>query len=343
MGTEFNHQAAAEIVPQTPANHRFCRRGGIVNRAVGADDFLRLEPGFFDDFRSDNVVHFGFELFDFLHPNVGFGGVRLEKSVAFGFKALKLLFQAGVQVEVGVGKLLVFGIDNPFRNRRLPGVLFREVGAMPLSANVVQVAQQPLLNGVERVFVQDVVVTLMPGRHEFVSLFRNAAHELAQTNGLRHEFFGQNVKTQSHGGNGRRRVKVQRQADNHSFNAEVFNVLFGKQVAVVAEDFNVLTRFRFVFPAVNAAQAEAGFLSEFSAQDVAVERAGDAVRTNVGNSDNFDKLGVDSAEKDVAFVAGSQNGNANRSVGFGISVIIPAQPGFGSQILFNRAAEEIAM
>ena len=103
-----------------------------------------------------------------------------------------------------------------------------------------------------------------------------------------------------HGGNCRRRVKVQRQSDNDSFNAQRLGVF--EQVFVIFVNLDVLTSLVFGLPSVNRHQALASRQSGVGIV-VAVERAPLVVRSDVCNGDNLNVFRIDSSQKDVAFVA----------------------------------------
>ena len=90
---------------------------------------------------------------------------------------------------------------------------------MPLGADVVQLAQQPLADHVDRVVVQDVVVPLMAGGQQQLGLLGHAGHLLALVDAVAHQLFGHHVQAGLHGGDGRRGVQVQRQGDDHRLDA----------------------------------------------------------------------------------------------------------------------------
>ena len=102
------------------------------------------------------------------------------------------------------------------RQRLLPTVLAGQVAAVPLGADVVQIAQHAAPDRVDRVGVEDVVVPLVAGGQDQAGLLGHAGHVLALVDAVGHELFGDHVQAGLHGGDGRRGVQVQRQGDDHA-------------------------------------------------------------------------------------------------------------------------------
>ena len=285
MRAEFNHQTAASALPQTPANEFFARRA-VVRRAVAQNEVVSLIAVLrrVDDF----VLQTHSRLF---HFNAGFfnrrTASRFQRVFGIVVNRSKLFRLRVVRLEV-------------FRHGLLPGVSAGHVASMPLSANVVQVAQQSALNRVHRFFVKNVVVTLMSGRQMDFRQLRRLRHFFTFKNRVRHELFCQDVQALFHGSNRRRRVKVQRQSDNDRFNAQRLGVF--EQVFVIFVNLDVLTSLVFGLPAVNRHQALASRQGGVGIV-VAVERAPLVVRSDVCNGDNLNVFRIDSSQKDVAFVA----------------------------------------
>ena len=116
---------------------------------------------------------------------------------------------------VGLG---IVGLGRP-GHRLLPAIVARQVAAVPLGADVVQLAQQPLADHLDRVVVEDVVVPLVAGGQEQLGLLGHAGHLLALVDAVAHQLLGQHVQAGLHGGHGRRGVQVQRQGDDHRLDA----------------------------------------------------------------------------------------------------------------------------
>ena len=197
-----------------------------------------------------------------------------------------------------------------FRHRHLPAVGARRVAAVPLRANIVNIAEQAALDLIFRFVIENIVMALVSDREVLAELRRGARHFFTFDNRVPHELFAQNVQ-------GRDRVQVERQTDNDRFNTEFFRV--AEQIAIVGVDLDVLARFVFRLPAVflheTATRGERGV-----AVTVAVERAILVVRTNVGDRDDLHEIRIARAEKHAAFVADAQNGDPQR---FGMRLRIP--------------------
>ncbi len=137
-------------------------------------------------------------------------------------------------------------LDRPGQ-RRLPTVVAGEVAAVPLGADVVQLAQQPLAEQFHRVVVEDAVMALVAGGQQAIGLLGRQGHLLALVDGVAHELLGDDVQPGLHGGDGHRGVQVQRQGDDHRFQLVVLGVL--DQLLVVAVDLDFLAGGVFGLPA----------------------------------------------------------------------------------------------
>ena len=131
-----------------------------------------------------------------------------------------------------------------------------QVAAVPLGADVVQLAQQPLADHLDRVVVEDVVVPLVAGGQQEIGLLGHAGHFLALVDAVGHQLLGHHVQAGLHGGDGRRGMQVERQGDNHRLDAVVFGLR--DQFMIRPIDLDVLLRLGFALPAVDAHQAGAG-------------------------------------------------------------------------------------
>ena len=116
---------------------------------------------------------------------------------------------------VGLGRL---------GHRLLPAIVARQVAAVPLGADRVQLAQHALANQLHRVVIQNVVVTLVTGGQEQLALLGHPRHLLALVDAVAHQLFGNHVQAGLHGGNGRGGVQVQRQGDDHRLDAVLLGV-----------------------------------------------------------------------------------------------------------------------
>ncbi len=109
-----------------------------------------------------------------------------------------------------------------------------------------------------------------------------------------------------HRGGRRRGVQVERQANDHRFNAVVFRL--GDQVAVILVDFDVPAGFRLGLPAVLGHQTAAGVENLL----VAVERPPLVKGADVGNRLDFDIPGLIAPDQDAAFIAGAKDADADQ-------------------------------
>ncbi len=178
---------------------------------------------------------------------------------------------------------------------------------MPLGANVVQLAEQPPADHLDRVVVKDVVVTLVPGGQEEIGLRRDAGHFLALVDAVGHQLLGHHVQTGLHRGDGRRGVQKQRQGDDYRLDAVFFGV--GDQLLVAAVNLDVLLRLGLGFPGVDAHQARAGLVG-VGAVVIAVERPPHVVRADIGNRLHGDELRIDGPQQHAPLVAGADHADA---------------------------------
>ena len=131
------------------------------------------------------VFNLGTDLSDFFSPI----GRRLTacrfELVERGRPLLQFLVQlVGLQI-VGLGRL---------GHRLLPTVVTRQVAAVPLGADVVQFAQSALADQIDRVIVENVVVSLVAGGQQQLGLFGHASHFLALMDAMAHQLFGDDVQ-----------------------------------------------------------------------------------------------------------------------------------------------------
>jgi hypothetical protein len=113
------------------------------------------------------------------------------------------------------------------RQRRLPGILAREVAAVPLGPDRVDVADQP--GGADRVdgvVVEDAVVPLVAGGQDLAGLAGDAAHLLALPHAVTHQLLGQNMLAGPHRLDGGHGVEVEREGDDHRLHVGVGEQLF---------------------------------------------------------------------------------------------------------------------
>ena len=374
VASEFRHQTAAGAVPQAPTNEFFDRRTVVGFFAFGSRrrliavifGFAVLNAVDFAAFDQDEVEELRALLFDFLVERVqvllGNGNFAIE-TFRFGDVGGGLLFVRNRHNRVdaflvagdrrlhlvgGVVPILIlahqfafFDVDGfrAFRKRHLPAVGTREVAAVPLGANVVQVADRGRVNKGRRVIVKDVVVALVADREVLFALVRNANHFFAVRDAVSHQFFGQDVAAGAHRFDRGRSVQVQRQTDDNAFEAERFRVF--QEVVVVVVDFNELTRLLFGFPTVFFHQARTNRRGA-RAVAVAVEGAVLVVRTNVRDRDDLDVFRVDPADQNAPFVAGSENRDANRFVDRPVFEVVGTDPFARSQVGARRLFQELA-
>ncbi len=239
-------------------------------------------------------------------------------------------------VQLGVDLLQVFQCF--VRQLRLPAIAARQVAAVPLRPDVVDVPQQPALEYVDRVVVQDAVVPLVPGGQQSAGLGGHAAHLLAFGHAVGHQLFGQHVLAGQHGLDGHLRVQVQRQGDDHRFHVGI-----GQQVAIVpVVNLDVAAGLVFAAPVVFPHQAGPR-QKRAAARLVAVKRAVDVVRADVGNRHDPDELGVVRSDEHAPFVARADHPHphriAQRAV---VAEVIPAQSGAGHQPGGHAAEQEVA-
>ena len=160
---------------------------------------------------------------------------------------------------------------------------------MPLGADVVDLADQALLDLIDRVVVQHAVVPLMADGEDdriavrVAELLGGTGHFLALADVVGHQLFGEHMLALAHRGERGRMVQVQGQGDDHRFDVRIVEQFL---VAVVV-DLDVLLGGVAIGPAlrllVDVEQTGAGRVSAWRIP-VAVERAVDAVGANVGDA-----------------------------------------------------------
>jgi hypothetical protein len=193
------------------------------------------------------------------------------------------------------------------RQRLRPTVVARQVVAVPLGADAMNLADQPAANRVHGVVVQNAVVPLMSRGQDLAQLLGEAGHLLAFVNAVAHQFFGQHVLAGFHGFDGHRSVQVQRQRDHDALDLRVLEQI----VIVLVVDFDVLAGFVLGLPAIFFHQATADLEGVFAGM-IAVEGAVDVVGPDIGDRDHLDVAGRDGSQQHVAFVAGADHSHAQR-------------------------------
>ena len=160
---------------------------------------------------------------------------------------------------------------------------------MPLSADIVDIAEKTAFDLIFRFVIEAVVMALVTDREMLVELLGRARHFFTLDDRVAHELFAEDVKALAHRLDGRFRVKVKGQTDDNRLNTEFVGVV--EKIAVIGVYFDVLTRFVFRLPAVlfhqTATRGERGVSIV-----VAVERAVLVVRTNVGDRDDLNKFRI---------------------------------------------------
>ena len=165
-------------------------------------------------------------------------------------------------------------------------------------------------------------------------------HFLALVDAVGHELFGQHVQAGLHGGDGRFGVQVQRQGDDHAFQAVVLGVFDQFLIGVV--DLDVPRASSSVFQPYLAISPGRSFKA-FVAVMIAVKRPPDVVRADVGDRFHFDEFGIDRADEHAAFVAGADHAHANRRAdGFIVAEIKRTQAAADHHAGGKRALEKIA-
>ena len=144
-------------------------------------------------------------------------------------------------------RLRVFRFERG-RHRHLPAVGARRVPAVPLSANVVNIAEETAFDLVGRCVIQDVVVALVADREVFAELLRGARHFFTLDDRVAHQLFAEDVQAEAHRLNRRFRMQVERQTDDDRLDAEFLRVF--EEFFVRAVNFDVFAGFVFGFPTV---------------------------------------------------------------------------------------------
>ena len=243
------------------------------------------------------------------------------------FCRIALLLQAG--------EPLLHGF---IRQRHRPTVVARQVAAVPLGPNAVDLADQAAPNRIHRVVVQDAVVPLVARGQDLVVLLGKAGHLLALVNAVPHQLLGEHVLAGRHGLDRHRRVQVQRQRDHHGL-----HVLVGQQVVVVlVVDLHVFAGFVFALPVVLRHQPAACVQRAFAGV-IAVESAMDVVRADIRDGHDLDVAGRDRAEQHVAFVASADHADAQRILDRGLVAKVHraqthARNGSGGDARFEEVA-----
>ena len=118
----------------------------------------------------------------------------------------------------------------------------RQIAAVPLCANVVQLPEQPPLDQMHGVVVEHAVMTLMPGGQIAIVGRGHTCHLLARADVVGHQLLGQHVLAGLHGRDGDRRVQMQRQRDDHRLDVGIL-----QQVLVVLVHLHMLRASSSVF------------------------------------------------------------------------------------------------
>ena len=133
--------------------------------------------------------------------------------------------------------------------------------------------------------------------------------------------------------------RCKRQGDDDGFDAQL--VFVGDQIVVVAVHFDVLAGFVFRFPAVFGHQAGANF-DGVVARPIAVERAMNVVRADIGDGRHLHVIGRERADQHAPFVAGADEADAHRVVDLGVLEVHRPQTGAGNDAGGDRAHQEFA-
>ena len=214
---------------------------------------------------------------------------------------------------------------------------------MPLGANVVNVANQAAADLVDGVVVQDAVVPLVTDGQNLVRRSRDPAHLLALGDAVGHQLLGQHMLALAHGVDRRRVVQVERHRDDHRLDVEIRII---EQRLVVAffsfKDLHVLAGFVFRLPTVNLHQPFARGMGA-GRFPIAVKRAIDAVRPNVGDRADVDVVGIQRPDQHAPFVARAQDGDAQPVVDLRpIAEVHRPHAHAGSRPGEHRPLEEVA-
>ena len=377
MASEFRHEAAAGAIPQTPADQLF-DRGTVVGFvpffadgrriavilglavldvvelaaldkdvvgelrfllidlllksfefALRLNFFAREALRFVDDFEGLLIVGEGV---DFFNARLGLNDIRLHG------------IRLGVPFHVfgHQGALLDVDRFRAFWKGHLPAVGTGKVAAVPLRANIVNIADRGGVDEGGCVIVKDIVVTLMADREVLMILLSGENHLFAVGDGVRHQFFGEDVKALVHrldcGGS----VQEERKTDDDRFDAERLQiVVVVEKFVIVVVDFNVLTRFRFGFPTVFLHKA-ATYGGGAGAVAIAVESAVLVIGANIRNRDDLDIFRVDRAQEDGTFVSRAKDGDADRTINNAVLEIIGSDTLSGSEFRARRLLKEFA-
>ena len=172
----------------------------------------------------------------------------------------------------------------------LPTIFAGQIAAVPLGADVVQIAQHAAADRLDRVGVKNVVMPLVAGGQDQPGLLGHAGHVLALMGAVGHELLRNHVQAGPHGGDGRGGVQVQGQGDDDAFQAVALGLLNQFLVAarLVVVDIHVPAGLVFGLPAVFGHQAGPGREGRL-ARMVAVEGPPDVVRADVGNRADLDE------------------------------------------------------
>ena len=164
---------------------------------------------------------------------------------------------------------------------------------------MVDFAQQAPLDQVDRVVIENAVVTLVTDRQCHTGLFGNASHQFALGDIVSHQFFAQDVLARLHCGDRHRSMQKQRRGDDNGVNVRIFN-----RFAPIGVPFD-LSSF-FVVPAVNFFQTGPSF-DRVTRRPVSLHRSVETGRANVADRFDFDVLGTDRAHQHVTFVTGANH------------------------------------
>ena len=130
-----------------------------------------------------------------------------------------------------------------------------------------------------------------------------------------------------------------RPTDNDALDIELLGVF--NEVAVIVVYRDVLTRFRFRLPAVLLHEAGPNG-GRGRAVAVAVERAVLVVGADIGDRDDLNVSRINTADKDAAFVARAENGDANRFIDDPVLEVIRTDTFTGSEIGARRLLQKFA-
>ena len=311
VAAELGHQASARAVPEPPADQLLQRRAnGTVADRLFRVAILRGIDGLVEDLR--------LELGDLLLECVDVG--RL----------------GGLEILLPAGELL--GERCVARHRRLPRVFAREVAAVPLGADRVDVSDQ--FRGADRVdgvVVEDAVVPLVAGGQDLARLAGHAAHLLALVDAVPHQLLGEHVLAGPHRLDGGRGVEVEGKGDHHRLDVGV-----GEHVFVGAVDLHLRAGRVFGGPLVLRHQPRAGLVGA-GAGDVAVKGSEDVVGANVGDRDDVEILGIVRAEEHAPLVARTEEAHAERVThALAVAEVDRAEACPGGDAGGHRAREEVA-